>query len=188
MQAEATARANADTALSARIIGKNRIINGDFRFWQRRTSGRVGSGSGSLGAEVYFADRFSASALNCNNDVSRGVVTSAASTLPPWVSCAILYNVNALGSNPAAWTGQRIEDVRSVQGQVTLSFYLNGEAGKKVGVRFIQQCGDGGSASVSTEVGVFACQANPTYTQVTFYDSKHCRKDGRSEQKLVLGV
>ncbi len=47
--AEATARQNADAALGARILGKNIVINGDFRFWQRGTG---------FNAAGYGADRF----------------------------------------------------------------------------------------------------------------------------------
>ena len=47
--AEASARQNADAALGARILGKNIVINGDFRFWQRGTG---------FTAAGYGADRF----------------------------------------------------------------------------------------------------------------------------------
>ncbi|WP_164272517.1 hypothetical protein [Stenotrophomonas sp. B1-1] len=151
-----------------RSLAKNLLINADFDIWQRRTSGRVGVGPGSLGSEAYFADRFSASALNCNLDVSRGIVGAGVTSLPPRVTNAILYNVNSLGSNPAAWSGQRIEDVRSAQGQVTLSMWLNGDAGRKVGVRAIQQFGSGGSASVTTEAGLIECPTTPTLVHITF--------------------
>ena len=43
-------------AITDRVPGRNLLINGALQFWQRRTSGRVGSGSGTLGAEV-FLDR-----------------------------------------------------------------------------------------------------------------------------------
>lgn len=170
IDAEQVARQELEEAVWDRLrrLGKNMLINGDFGIWERRTSGRVGIGAGSLGSEAYFADRFSASALNCNLDVSRGIVGAGATSLPPRVTNAILYNVNSLGSNPAAWSGQRIENVRSAQGQVTLSMWLNGDAGRKVGVRAIQQFGSGGSASVTTEAGLIDCPTTPTFVQITF--------------------
>ena len=58
-----------DHAISGRLPGRNLFINGGLQFWQRRTSGRVGSGSGTLGAETLFADRFSNSALSCSHDI-----------------------------------------------------------------------------------------------------------------------
>jgi len=174
--------------LDPRRPGKNLLINGDFGIWQRRTSGRVGVGSGTLGSEAYFADRFSASALNCNLDVSRGVVGPGATSLPPRVTNAILYNVNSLGSNAAAWSGQRIEDVRSAQGQVTLSMWLNGEAGRKVGVRAIQQFGSGGSASVTIEAGLIECTTTPTLVQITFTIPSTAGKTIGANSSLYLVV
>jgi len=154
--------------LVAGLMGNNGFINGDLGIWQRRTSGRVGVGTGTLGPEAFFADRFTASALNCTHDVSRGIVGSGATTLPPTTTYAILCQVSGATATSAAWMGQRIENVRSRQGQVTISFKANGTIGNKVGVRVIQSFGTGGSAEVGTEVGVFSADANPTLKQFTF--------------------
>ncbi|KXU98960.1 hypothetical protein AB839_00215 [Stenotrophomonas sp. DDT-1] len=48
-QLRATARQNADAAVGARILGKNIVKSGDFRFWQRGTG---------FTAAGYGADRF----------------------------------------------------------------------------------------------------------------------------------
>jgi hypothetical protein len=150
--------------------GRNRLINGDLRIWQRRKSGRVGVGAGTLGSEAFCADRFTFSALSCTHDVSQGVVGNGQTTLPPQTSYAIIHTVSGASGSSAAWGGQRIEGVRSLQGKVTFSVQLNGTVGNKVGIRVIQNFGTGGapSAEVATEVGVLTCTADPARKWITF--------------------
>jgi hypothetical protein len=156
--------------VAGRIVGRNRFINGDLRIWQRRTSGRVGAGAGTLGSEAFCADRFTFSALNCTHDASRGVVGSGGTTLPPQTTYALIHNVSGASATSAAWGGQRIEGVRSLQGKVTFSIELSGTVGNKVGIRVIQNFGTGGapSAEVSTIAGVLTCGANPERKWLTF--------------------
>lgn len=162
--AEQEARQAADNALAARvdrIPGKNRFINGALGIWQRRFGGRVGVGAGSLGAEAYFADRFSHSALGCTHDVQRVDITGN-TPIAYSARYAMVVTVSGATATSGAWMGQRIEGVRSLTGPATISFKGNGgTAGVKIGVRVIQQFGTGGSpaATVTTEAGVITLTA-----------------------------
>ncbi|WP_303637561.1 hypothetical protein [Stenotrophomonas tuberculopleuritidis] len=146
-----------DAVITERIPGRNLLINGGLQFWQRRTSGRVGSGAGTLGAETFFADRFSNSALSCNQDVQRVVYDGRQAGFPEDTRSILVCTVSNAVASSGAWMGQRIEGVRSASGDITISVWANSDApGRKVGVRVIQDFGTGGSPSPKTvaEVGV----------------------------------
>lgn len=131
---------------------RNLLINGGLQFWQRRTSGRVGTGSGSLGSAAYFADRFHVSALDCTADVVRYA--------PPDRRTYQLVSISGAGAGGSAcWTGQMIEGVRYPTGKVTISFLINANVdGLKVGVAVQQYFGTGGSPAPTNHIsaGAFA--------------------------------
>nr|WP_180164452.1 hypothetical protein [Stenotrophomonas sp. SbOxS2]NYT97558.1 hypothetical protein [Stenotrophomonas sp. SbOxS2] len=159
-----------DDAITERVPGRNLLINGGLQFWQRRNSGRVGSGAGTLGAETFFADRFSNSALNCSQDIQRVVYDGQQIGYPDDTRSILVCTVSGAVASSGAWMGQRIEGVRSAGGAITISVWANGDvAGRKVGVRVIQDFGTGGSpaAQTSTEAGVLTLTTGATRQSLT---------------------
>lgn len=159
-----------DDAITERVPGRNLLINGGLQFWQRRNSGRVGSGAGTLGAETFFADRFSNSALDCSQDIQRVVYDGQQIGYPDDTRSILVCTVSGAVASSGAWMGQRIEGVRSAGGAITISVWANGDvAGRKVGVRVIQDFGTGGSpaAQTSTEAGVLTLTTGATRQSLT---------------------
>ncbi|MEN5003569.1 hypothetical protein [Stenotrophomonas indicatrix] len=166
----ATIPQSIDAVIIERIPGRNLFINGGLQFWQRRTSGRVGSGSGTLGAETFFADRFSNSALSCNQDIQRVVYDGQQAGYPEDTRSILVCTVSGAVATSGAWMGQRIEGVRSASGDITISVWANSDVpGRKVGVRVIQDFGTGGSPApqVVTEAGVLTLGATAARHSVT---------------------
>ncbi|MGF6419769.1 hypothetical protein ABH900_003283 [Stenotrophomonas sp. AN71] len=156
-------------AITERVPGRNLLINGGLQFWQRRTSGRVGSGSGTLGAETFFADRFTNSALSCNQDVQR-VAYEGQTGYPEDTRSILVCTVSGAAASSGAWMGQKIEGVRSASGDITISVWANSDApNRKVGVRVIQNFGTGGSPAreVVIEAGVLTLGTSATHQSVT---------------------
>lgn len=141
--AEVAARQSADTALGARIPGKNRLINGNFDFFQRGNTGNVTS------AAPYTADRWICSAAGgatCN----WGIGAPAVGEIP---MARRFLGFNIVAGTTSAWVGQRIENVGTFAGgKATVSFWMrSGVAGKKAGVLIQQVFGSGGSAIVQVD-------------------------------------
>ncbi|HEL2980103.1 TPA: hypothetical protein UMB92_002978 [Stenotrophomonas maltophilia] len=156
-------------AITERIPGRNLLINGGLQFWQRRTSGRVGTGSGTLGAETFFADRFTNSALVCSQDVQR-IAYEGQSGYPEDTRSILVCTVSGATASSGAWMGQKIEGVRSASGDITISVWANSDAPeRKVGVRVIQNFGTGGSPAreVVIEAGVLTLGTSATHQSVT---------------------
>lgn len=144
--AEATARQNADAALGARIPGKNIVINGDFRYWQRGTS-FVGMTSGA-----YTADRFIPVMIGDTIDCIRAEHELGDATnlfnARYFMRCA----VNQVAGNGSLATLQyRIENgVRLLAGKtVTVSMLVRASSATKMGIEFEMTFGTGGSPSPS---------------------------------------
>jgi len=133
--------------IDARIPAKNLLINGNMRVLQRGNSGTLNN------TEVFGPDRWKIGCLGgvtCN----WGVGQAPAGTLGN-SRFFLGYNVVAGAS---AWIGQKVEGVLTIHGdKATFSFLMRSTpAGRKVGIRLIQDFGTGGSPSgqVVTEVGV----------------------------------
>lgn len=120
--AEVSARQNADAAITARIAGKNALINGGFGFWQRGTSF---TSSGTTGSR-YTADRWS---INGGGGAS---ITIAANALAS-ADYDKVENLDkqlpkiTIGSDSSAShfavLEQRIENVHTFAGEtITVSF------------------------------------------------------------------
>nr|WP_312953345.1 hypothetical protein [Stenotrophomonas pavanii] len=132
--AEATARQNADAALGARILGKNIVINGDFRFWQRGTG---------FNAAGYGADRFlnNINGITCSmTRLSLGVGEIAGFKY----ACRMSFNG---GSDPAhyATLQHRMENLGYYSGKtLTFSGYMRANtAGLKVAFEVALGAGGG---------------------------------------------
>lgn len=159
VQAEATTRANADTALGLRIPGRNMIINGEMGIFQRASVGTRPNGEG------YTLDRWSFASLGSGTS-NWGIGTFAlADMLPVPQPPRYFLGVNIVAGTNTAWVRQKIENVWTFHnGKATLSFWMRaGVAGKKVGVRIIQDFGGGSGASAATFV------EGPVFTLTTSF-------------------
>lgn len=139
--------------LSGSIIeaygGKNRIINGDFRFWQRGTNFPAATG------QRYTADRWQANGIGSTVWVQRVDVPPGGGTVPMLHNSKYMLQavVNSVaGAGNLALIQQRIEGVRPLSSKtLTVSFKAKASvANFKVGVEFQQSFGNGGSAGVDS--------------------------------------
>lgn len=133
--------------INARIPAKNLLINGNMRVLQRGNSGTLNN------TEVFGPDRWKVGCLGgvtCNWGIGQAAPGTLGSS-----RYFLGYNVVA---GATAWIGQKVEGVLTIQGdQATFSFLMRSTpAGRKVGIRIVQDFGTGGSPSgqVITEVGV----------------------------------
>ena len=145
----------AETAQDARDLvsagRKNLIINGAMEVAQRATSV---TGSGASGT-VLTVDRFHQHASGATFNTSQQTVTNGGMPgLPIKFKNYLKFDVTTGANNCGVW--QSIEDVRSVQGQHTYSFYARGTnpGTGKYELDFRQYFGSGGSST----------------TELTFYD------------------
>ena len=126
--------------------GKNKIINGDFSINQRNFSSTTSSG-------VYTFDRWQVQV-----GAGGGTMTASAQTFTPGAAPVSGYEsknfirlVSASQSNAGDYVAvfQPIEDVRTLNGTVTVSFWARASSGTpSIGVSLEQQFGSGGSAGV----------------------------------------
>lgn len=135
---------NVGGAVAPYVAGKNKIINGDFGVWQRGTSFTA------TGATTYTADRF----INYYNSsptvtVSRQSFTAGeltAATSPYYYRFA--QTTAGTGMTYSSLCAQFVEDVRTLQGTVTFSFYAKSSISTtKLAVGIFQVFGTGGSST-----------------------------------------
>lgn len=143
--------AAADTIPGAMIeglTGRNALINGDFRFYQRGPSWPYATNQ-----VRFFADRWIAGSTG--SQVAGGVVATpsgggAAGELLAYSRFfAQVDVVSVAGATNSAYFQQRIEDVRTFAGKrVTISFVARAPADNfKIGLEFSQNFGVGGGVS-----------------------------------------
>jgi hypothetical protein len=133
--------------------GKNKIINGDFRVWQRGTTFNSATNG------TFFADRWTVGRDGTNT------VNITQQTFTPGTAPVSGYEGQFFARASIASTGtlsflqftQAIEDVRTLAGQtITISFWAKGSA-TATGLIYIEQnFGSGGSASVETGYPTFS--------------------------------
>jgi hypothetical protein len=129
--------------------GKNKIINGDFRVWQRGTTFT------SPATNSYTADRW------VTNQDGSGTVTVSQQSFTPGTAPVAGYEapfflrqaVTAAGSTTFFQMQQKIEDVRTFANQtVTFSFWAKADSSRTGLVYWEQNFGSGGSATVQSTV------------------------------------
>lgn len=137
--------------------GKNKIINGDFKIWQRGTSFSFSS------TDAYTADRFMVSAGSGGTvAVTQQTFTPGAAPVAGYEGSTYLqaaYSVSGTG----CYIYQKIEDVRTFAAQtVVVSFWARVTSGTKSGcyVDIVQNFGSGGSGTVVSS----STDANVTFT------------------------
>ena len=139
--------------------GKNKIINGDFRVWQRGTSFTPPNS-----AEVYNADRFltTRNGTGATVTVSQQTFTAGTAPVAGYEGQYYLRFAQSVAGTGGTFNGfnQRIEDVRTFAGQtVTISFWAKASAGLTLSYLVLNQnFGAGGSATVTNSA------TNPTFT------------------------
>lgn len=172
----------------ASFTGKNKLINGNFDFFQR---GNVGFYSNST-VEGYTADRWVAGTTGGTGNW--GIGTASPGTLPN-VTRFFGFNLTAVsGAAPTAYIGQKIESVLTLSNTTaTVSFWARSTpSAKKVGVRIIQQFGSGGSpsADVEVQVGVITLTSSFQRYSLTFsvpsISGKTLGSNGNDNLFLVL--
>jgi len=131
---------------------RNKIINGNFDFWQRGTS-FTSSGYGG-------PDRWLTLITGSTHTTSRQSFTLGHTDVPgePTYYQRTVVTSSA-GAGNLCLTYQKIESVRTLAGQkATLSFWAKADASKNMAVEFTQEFGSGGSPSSSiTGIGVTTC-------------------------------
>jgi hypothetical protein len=129
--------------------GKNAIINGDFRVWQRGTTFT------SPATNTYTADRW------VTNQDGSGTVTVSQQSFTPGTAPVAGYEapfflrqaVTAAGTTSFFQMQQKIEDVRTFANQtVTFSFWAKADSSRTGLVYWEQNFGSGGSATVQSTV------------------------------------
>ncbi|WP_447905276.1 hypothetical protein [Stenotrophomonas sepilia] len=167
--AEVSARQNADTALGARLIGRNVLINGDFRVAQRGPSFPLAA------TARYALDRWLlwGAGSQIGGSQQNADVVALPNTLQNRPRNAFLVTVvSAAGANNFALLQQRIEDVRTLAGgTVTFSGWLWADTAKTVSIGFHQIFGSAASSSEPVAIPsqkVTLASQMWTYVQLVF--------------------
>jgi hypothetical protein len=140
---------------------RNRIINGNFDFWQRGTS---------FTGNEYGADRWVNSRAGTTHTATRQAFTLGQTDVPgePTYFCrTIVASVAGAGNNSILL--QKIEDVRTFAGQqVTISFWAKVDATKNIAVDIRQYFGTGGSPSALVRgIGTTKVSIGTSWQKVT---------------------
>jgi len=140
-RADTTGARLAGGYLSAQPTFRNRIINGDFRIWQRGTS-QTTSGYGS-------DDRWSNGNVGSTKTHSRQAFTLGQTDVPgepQFFSRTVVASV--VGANNVVAKQHRIENVRTLAGQTaTVSFWAKADTNRPIAIDFGHFFGTGGSPS-----------------------------------------
>ena len=143
---------------------RNLLINGQFQIWQRKTdSGTITSGSPCI------ADRWEFNTSGSTSQITRETFTEGQTDVSDFPQ----YYHRAAVSTGADDAGvrQKIEDVRSVQGEHTVSFWARGTnpAGGSFNAHIRQDYGDGGTAYEYSVIGTVTLNAtSTTWTKYSF--------------------
>ena len=126
------------------LIGRNRLINGSMRWWQRGTS---------FTSPGYSADRWYFNAGGVSSpSLSRNPITPGSFDTECIYFAKIAYGAITDAANHYVVMEQRMENVTTLAGRtVTVSFkvFNSGSAGRQIAVELAQRFGAGGSAQVS---------------------------------------
>ena len=135
--------------------GKNRIINGDYRFNQRNF---VSFNPVNTGQDQYNFDRFYTNTSGGTATVSPQTFTAGTAPVAGYEGTNFVRCVTTGQSSATDYffIGQKMEDVRTFAGQtVTVSFWAKAATGTPtIGMNLQQNFGSGGSASVNTNLAL----------------------------------
>jgi hypothetical protein len=140
---------------------RNRIINGNFDFWQRGTS---------FTGNEYGADRWIHNRDGTTHTATRQPFTLGQTDVPgePTYFCSTVVSSVAGATNYSALV-QFIEDVRTFAGQqVTVSFWAKVDSTKNIAIELQQNFGTGGSPSATVEaIGTTKVSIGTSWQKVT---------------------
>jgi hypothetical protein len=124
--------------------GKNAIINGDFRIWQRGTTVTPASGTFGYGADRWRTYSFAAT----SSTLSQQSFTPGTAPVAGYEGT---FFARFASTNTATYASQPIEDVRTFAGQtVTVSFWAKSASAQTLStVKLAQEFGSGGSSAVN---------------------------------------
>lgn len=137
-----------DTAVpNTSMMFRNKLINGNFDFWQRGTS-QTSSGYGS-------ADRWNNDHSGSSKTASQQAFTLGQTEVPGNPKYYLRHVVTSVsGSGNYCLTQQKIEGVSTLAGKTaTLSFWAKADSNKNIATEFSQNFATGGSPS-STVNGI----------------------------------
>lgn len=149
LTAEGAARVAGDNALSSRVGimqgFKNKVINGDFRHWQRGNNYAAATGGRFTADRWYAVGTGTTIAVAIGSASSVGLLTNSRSTLQAAIS-------SVAGAANGAYLQTKIEGVETLAGgNVTFSVKAKCASGTfRVGVELAQNFGQGGSVQVNT--------------------------------------
>ncbi len=144
------------------FTGKNFIINGDFRFWQRATT------SAAAASRRYVADRWEVWSIGSTTQVDAMTINDGSIDPPVRFAHRVIVSTVA-GAGNMALMRQHIEDVRTVSGKtVTYSVRLYSQAASQLAVNISQNFGSGGSAAVNVPAQKVSLVAGWQTVQLTF--------------------
>ena len=142
-----TTSINGTTPNAYNLVGKNKIINGNFAIAQRGTSFTTDN--------IYTLDRWFSSDGSGGSPartLSQETFTLGQTDVPNAYYYA-RHNQTSATPNGNSSLVQKIEDVTQFDGQtITLSFYAKADAAMDIDIRFIQDFGTGGSPSSDVTV------------------------------------
>jgi hypothetical protein len=141
-----TGNLNAPSINSGPIVGRNKILNGDFSIWQRGTTG----GNGFL-ADRWYLNAGSATSFS----QTRQAFTPGSAPVSGYEGKYFWRNtITNVGSETAWYLNTYIEDVQTLAGQTaTFSFWAKADSARAMSGYLLQRFGDGGSTNVSTTIG-----------------------------------
>ena len=147
-----TTSINSVTPNTSNVVGKNRIINGNFDFWQRGTTA-----SYSVASSQYLSDRWQMrTTATANVTTSQQSFTVGQTDVPNNPKYFYRWDI----TSHTAGTGileQRIEDVSTFAGNTcTLSFWAKCSTAQTLSNSYLQVFGTGGSATVTTSGSSFS--------------------------------
>jgi hypothetical protein len=139
---------------------RNRIINGNFDFWQRGTSFTTGFGS----------DRWNHAQVGTTHAVTRQTFTLGQTDVPnePTYFCRTVVS-SVAGAGNFSQLLQPLEDVRTFAGQqVTVTFWAKVDATKNIAIELAQDFGSGGSPSAQVRaIGTTKVSIGTSWQKVT---------------------
>ena len=141
-----TGNLNTPSINSGPIVGRNKILNGDFSIWQRGTTG----GNGFL-ADRWYLNAGSATSFS----QTRQAFTPGSAPVSGYEGKYFWRNtITNVGSETAWYLNTYIEDVQTLAGQTaTFSFWAKADSARAMSGYLLQRFGDGGSTNVSTTIG-----------------------------------
>lgn len=180
--AEATAHVTSDATLSARILGKNMLINGDFRFWQRGTT------SPASATRRYVADRWETWSIGSTTQVDAMAINDGSIDPPARFAHRVIVN-SVAGNGNFAFFRQHIEGVRTASGRaVTFSVRVYSQVASQLAINIAQNFGIGGSATVNIDAKKFNLVAGWKSITATFLIPSVAGKTIGVSSSLILQV